>query len=144
MQVGHSSLWGTFFPHGGGGPGVGPVAVGQHLAPFLPKDGINPDRQGALISGAPFGSAAILPISWMYIRMMGNIGVKNATEYAVLNANYMAHRLKAHFPILYSGRGGLVAHECLLDLRPLKASSGITEEDIAKRLMDLVREMLII
>jgi glycine dehydrogenase len=96
----------------------------------------NTDTANGTISAAPWGSASILPISWMYIRMMGASGVKLATEYAILNANYVAQRLKAHFPILYSGREGFVAHECLLDLRPLKAASGISEEDIAKRLMD--------
>ncbi|WP_053981975.1 aminomethyl-transferring glycine dehydrogenase [Marinagarivorans algicola] len=140
-DVSHLNLHKTFcIPHGGGGPGMGPIGVKAHLAPFVAGHPIQPvpntDTANGTISAAPWGSASILPISWMYIRMMGNTGVKQATEYAILNANYMAERLKAHFPILYAGRNGFVAHECLLDLRPLKAASGISEEDIAKRLMD--------
>jgi glycine dehydrogenase len=140
-DVSHLNLHKTFcIPHGGGGPGMGPIGVKAHLAPFLachPLQTIPGSRDGnGTISAAPWGSASILPISWMYIRMMGASGVKQATEYAILNANYMAARLKDHFPILYTGRNGFVAHECLLDLRPLKAASGISEEDIAKRLMD--------
>ncbi|MDZ7925486.1 MAG: aminomethyl-transferring glycine dehydrogenase [Marinagarivorans sp.] len=140
-DVSHLNLHKTFcIPHGGGGPGMGPIGVKAHLAPFLaghptqPVPNTNPAN--GTISAAPWGSASILPISWMYIRMMGNVGMKQATEYAILNANYVAARLQDHFPILYSGRNGFVAHECLLDLRPLKAASGISEEDIAKRLMD--------
>jgi glycine dehydrogenase len=140
-DVSHLNLHKTFcIPHGGGGPGMGPIGVKSHLAPFVAGHPVQPvpntDIANGTISAAPWGSASILPISWMYIRMMGAKGVKLATEYAILNANYVAQRLKAYFPILYSGRNGFVAHECLLDLRPLKASSGISEEDIAKRLMD--------
>lgn len=140
-DVSHLNLHKTFcIPHGGGGPGMGPIGVKSHLAPFLAGHPIqsipNTTSESGTISAAPWGSASILPISWMYIRMMGNSGMKAATEYAILNANYIAQRLKNHFPILYSGREGFIAHECLLDLRPLKASSGISEEDIAKRLMD--------
>ncbi|WP_349616436.1 aminomethyl-transferring glycine dehydrogenase [Azotobacter salinestris] len=139
-DVSHMNLHKTFcIPHGGGGPGMGPIGVRAHLAPFVanhpvvPLDGPNPDN-GA-VSAAPWGSASILPISWMYIAMMGP-QLKDATEVAILNANYLAHRLGGAFPVLYSGRNGRVAHECILDLRPLKAETGITEEDVAKRLMD--------
>jgi len=135
-DVSHLNLHKTFcIPHGGGGPGVGPVAVGKHLEPFLPKDGINTERNGASISGAPFGSAAILPISWMYIRMMGATGLRRATQLAILNANYIAHRLKDKYPILYTGNQGLVAHECILDTRDMK-EHGIGVDDFAKRLID--------
>jgi len=140
-DVSHLNLHKTFcIPHGGGGPGMGPIGVKSHLAPYLaahPQQHIagTEDNNGT-ISAAPWGSASILPISWMYIRMMGNTGVKKATEYAILNANYIASRLKPYYPILYTGKNGYVAHECLLDLRPLKENSGVTEEDIAKRLMD--------
>ncbi|GAB3386321.1 aminomethyl-transferring glycine dehydrogenase [Azotobacter armeniacus] len=139
-DVSHMNLHKTFcIPHGGGGPGMGPIGVKTHLAPFIanhpvvPLDGPNPDN-GA-VSAAPWGSASILPISWMYIAMMGP-QLKAATEVAILNANYLAHRLGGAFPVLYSGRNGRVAHECILDLRPLKAETGISEEDVAKRLMD--------
>lgn len=135
-DVSHLNLHKTFcIPHGGGGPGVGPVAVGKHLEPFLPKDNINTNRQGASISGAPFGSAAILPISWMYIRMMGATGLRYATQVAILNANYIAHRLKNKYPILYTGNQGLVAHECILDTRNMK-EHGVSVDDLAKRLID--------
>lgn len=135
-DVSHLNLHKTFcIPHGGGGPGVGPVAAGKHLAPFLPTDGVNTERQGALISGAPFGSAAILPISWMYIRMMGAAGLREATQIAILNANYIAHRLKSKYEILYTGSHDLVAHECILDTRKMK-EYGISVDDIAKRLID--------
>ena len=135
-DVSHLNLHKTFcIPHGGGGPGVGPVAVGKYLEPFLPKDGINAERTGATISGAPFGSAAILPISWMYIRMMGATGLRRATQLAILNANYIAHRLKEKYPILYTGNEGLVAHECILDTRDMK-ENGIGVDDFAKRLID--------
>jgi glycine dehydrogenase len=131
-DVSHLNLHKTFcIPHGGGGPGVGPVAVKAHLAPYLPGS----QAVGA-VSAAPFGSASILPISWMYVTLMGAAGLRKATQVALLNANYVAKRLQAHFPILYSGRNGLVAHECILDLRPIKESCGITAEDVAKRLMD--------
>ncbi len=140
-DVSHLNLHKTFcIPHGGGGPGMGPIGVKSHLAPFLPahplQDIAGTKLENGTISAAPWGSASILPISWMYIRMMGREGITDATRYAILNANYVAERLKAHYPILYKGKHGYIAHECLLDLRPLKASSGITEEDIAKRLMD--------
>ncbi len=131
-DVSHLNLHKTFcIPHGGGGPGVGPVACRAHLAPFLP--GV---RDGFAVSAAPYGSAAILPISWMYIAMMGASGLRDATESAILAANYIARRLAPHYPVLYSGAGGLVAHECILDLRPLKATSGVEVEDVAKRLID--------
>jgi glycine dehydrogenase len=140
-DVSHLNLHKTFcIPHGGGGPGMGPIGVKSHLAPFLPGHPVRsiPDTNSdnGTISAAPWGSASILPISWMYIKMMGKEGMRQATEVAILSANYVAKKLSPHFPILYTGTNGFVAHECLLDLRPLKASSGITEEDIAKRLMD--------
>ncbi|EON11831.1 aminomethyl-transferring glycine dehydrogenase [Pandoraea sp. SD6-2] len=143
-DVSHLNLHKTFcIPHGGGGPGVGPVAVGAHLAQFLPNQRStgysratdNGDGIGA-VSAAPYGSASILPISWMYVAMMGAQGLTAATETAILNANYLAKKLAPHYPVLYSGPGGLVAHECILDLRPLKDASGITVDDVAKRLMD--------
>ena len=140
-DVMHINLHKTFaIPHGGGGPGVGPIGVAAHLAPYLPnhplvpeagpKDGIGP------VAAAPWGSAGVLSISWGYIALMGSDGLKRATEAALLAANYVAHRLGSHYPVLYTGRNGLVAHECILDTRPLKETSGITAEDIAKRLMD--------
>jgi glycine dehydrogenase len=139
-DVCHLNLHKTFcIPHGGGGPGMGPIGVARHLVPFLPThplrkvggaQGIGP------ISAAPWGSGSILPISWAYIAMMGAQGLRRATEVAVLNANYVAHRLAAHFPLVYKGRFGFVAHECIVDVRPLKATAGIEAEDIAKRLMD--------
>ena len=135
-DVSHLNLHKTFcIPHGGGGPGVGPIGVGKHLEPFMPKDGVNTERNGPFISGAPFGSAAILPISWMYIRMMGSSGLREATQMAILNANYVAHRLKDNYEILYTGNKGLVAHECILDTRGMK-DNGISVDDIAKRLID--------
>lgn len=142
-DVSHLNLHKTFcIPHGGGGPGVGPVAVRKHLAPFLPAsftgktvDNIDSPLQ-LRISSAPFGSASILPISWMYVAMMGNDGLRAATEVAILSANYIAKKLSPHFPILFTGKQGLVAHECILDIRPLQKISGISNEDIAKRLMD--------
>ena len=140
-DVSHLNLHKTFcIPHGGGGPGMGPIGVGAHLAPFLAGHPVTAvpgtDPSNGTISAAPWGSASILPISWMYIKMMGAEGMKAATEYAMLNANYVAKKLSEHFPILYKGTNGFIAHECLLDLRPLKEASGVTEEDIAKRLMD--------
>ncbi|KVO55420.1 aminomethyl-transferring glycine dehydrogenase [Burkholderia ubonensis] len=140
-DVSHLNLHKTFcIPHGGGGPGVGPVAVGAHLAKFLPNQrstGYARGEEGiGAVSAAPYGSASILPISWMYIAMMGAKNLTAATETAILNANYIAKRLAPHYPVLYSGPGGLVAHECILDLRPIKDSSGITVDDVAKRLMD--------
>lgn len=135
-DVSHLNLHKTFcIPHGGGGPGVGPIGVKSHLAPFLPGHR-NMQRQEGAVCAAPFGSASILPITWMYIRMMGGEGLKRASQIAILNANYIARRLEEHYPVLYSGSNGLVAHECILDLRPLKDSSGITVDDVAKRLID--------
>ncbi|MFA5662874.1 aminomethyl-transferring glycine dehydrogenase [Castellaniella sp.] len=140
-DVSHLNLHKTFcIPHGGGGPGVGPVAVRAHLAPFLPglvgEDGRLPAGQSGPVSAAPYGSASILPISLMYILMMGASGLRQATQVAILNANYLAARLAPHYPLLYAGPNGRVAHECILDIRPIKDSSGIGAEDIAKRLMD--------
>src|SRR5690348_15397436 len=148
-DVSHLNLHKTFcIPHGGGGPGVGPVACKAHLAPFLPghrqlrgRNAGNVPQNAAprpigAVSAAPYGSAAILPISWMYVTMMGAEGLRAATESAILAANYVARRLASHYPVLYSGPCGFVAHECILDLRPLKATSGIEAEDVAKRLMD--------
>lgn len=137
-DVSHLNLHKTFcIPHGGGGPGVGPIGVKAHLAPFLPghRTGGLKRAEGA-VSAAPFGSASILPITWMYIRMMGGTGLRKASQMAILNANYIARRLEEHYPVLYAGHEGLVAHECILDLRPLKDSSGISVEDVAKRLID--------
>jgi glycine dehydrogenase len=140
-DVSHLNLHKTFcIPHGGGGPGVGPIGVGAHLAQFLPNQrstgyARNEDGIGA-VSSAAFGSASILPISWMYIAMMGGAGLTNATETAILNANYIARRLAPHYPVLYTGHNGLVAHECIIDLRPLQDKTGISNEDVAKRLMD--------
>ncbi len=140
-DVSHLNLHKTFcIPHGGGGPGVGPVAVAKHLVEFLPNHGASGLKRSAhgisAISAAPYGSAAILPISWMYIAMMGGDGLTAATQSAILAANYVARRLEPHYPVLYKGATGLVAHECILDLRPLKDSSGIQVEDVAKRLID--------
>ncbi|WP_166359232.1 aminomethyl-transferring glycine dehydrogenase [Pseudomonas akapageensis] len=135
-DVSHLNLHKTFcIPHGGGGPGVGPIGVKAHLAQFLPGHGHMERKEGA-VCAAPFGSASILPITWMYIRMMGGEGLKRASQLAILNANYIARRLEEHFPVLYSGSNGLVAHECILDLRPLKETSGISVDDVAKRLID--------
>ncbi|RAT12873.1 MULTISPECIES: aminomethyl-transferring glycine dehydrogenase [Lonsdalea] len=140
-DVSHLNLHKTFcIPHGGGGPGMGPIGVKAHLAPFVPGHKVVKiddvlTEQGA-VSAAPFGSASILPISWMYIRMMGAEGLKQASQVAILNANYVATRLQSAFPVLYSGRDGRVAHECILDIRPLKEACGIGELDIAKRLID--------
>ena len=135
-DVSHLNLHKTFcIPHGGGGPGVGPCAVKSHLAPFLPKK-LGEDGPVGMVSAASFGSASILPISWMYIIMMGSQGLLKATQVALLNANYIAKRLEPHYPTLYTGRNGLVAHECILDLRALKDATGIGAEDVAKRLID--------
>ncbi|MGF1595318.1 MAG: aminomethyl-transferring glycine dehydrogenase [Acidimicrobiales bacterium] len=148
-DVSHLNLHKTFcIPHGGGGPGVGPVGVAEHLAPFLPGHPVVPDptipaadgsaggrRQGA-VSSAPWGSAGILPISWMYVKMMGPDGLRRATETAVLAANYLAAELKDAYPVLYTGVRGLVAHECIIDLRPLTSLTGVTNDDVAKRLAD--------
>jgi len=140
-DVSHMNLHKTFcIPHGGGGPGMGPIGLKAHLAPFMANHAVTPiagaSKGQSAVSAAPFGSASILPISWMYIAMMGAAGMRQATEIALLNANYVASRLSGHFPVLYSGAHGRVAHECIIDLRPLKAASGVTEVDIAKRLMD--------
>ncbi|HEX6524282.1 MAG TPA: aminomethyl-transferring glycine dehydrogenase [Streptosporangiaceae bacterium] len=143
-DVSHLNLHKTFcIPHGGGGPGVGPVAVRGHLAPFLPGGKPSPQTPLAFpgagtgpVAAAPYGSAGILPISWAYVAMMGIEGLRSATQVAVLSANYLAKRLAPHFPVLYTGRNGLVAHECVIDLRPLTAQTGITVEDVAKRLID--------
>ena len=140
-DVSHINLHKTFcIPHGGGGPGMGPIGVGKHLAPFLPNNPAQPiaalNIDNTTVSSATWGSAAILPISWMYIAMMGERGLTQATQVAILNANYIAKKLSEHYPILYTGRNDRVAHECLIDMRPLKESSGISEEDVAKRLMD--------
>jgi glycine dehydrogenase len=161
-DVSHLNLHKTFcIPHGGGGPGVGPVAVREHLAPFLPRhpmlgasggagdlavagtsvtadeaDSVPAELRTGPVAAAPYGSAGILPISWAYVTMMGADGLRKATQIAILNANYIARRLDAYFPVLYSGEGGLVAHECILDLRHITAQTGITAEDVAKRLID--------
>ena len=138
-DVSHINLHKTFaIPHGGGGPGMGPIGLKAHLAPHAPGHLFAADRVGAqgAVSAAPFGSASILPISWMYIAMMGGAGLKQATEVAILNANYVAARLKDHYPVLYTGAHGRVAHECILDIRAIKAATGVAEIDIAKRLMD--------
>ncbi|HLI15387.1 MAG TPA: aminomethyl-transferring glycine dehydrogenase [Acidimicrobiales bacterium] len=140
-DVSHLNLHKTFcIPHGGGGPGVGPVAARRHLAPFLPTHPAHPDpgrREGVgPVAAAPYGSAGILPIAWTYLAMMGADGLAEATKVALLAANYVARRLAPYFPVLYTGRGGLVAHECILDLRPATRASGVTAEDVAKRLID--------
>jgi glycine dehydrogenase len=147
-DVSHLNLHKTFcIPHGGGGPGIGPVAARSHLAPFLPAAGFgipgkqngaaaHPGAAGEPVAAAPFGSAGILPISWAYVRMMGEEGLRRATGVAILAANYVAKRLAPHFPVLYTGRGGLVAHECIIDLRGITKETGITVEDVAKRLID--------
>ena len=135
-DVSHLNLHKTFcIPHGGGGPGVGPCAVKSHLAPFLPRT-LGGEGEVGMVSAASFGSASILPISWMYITLMGSEGLRKATQLALLNANYIAKRLAPHYKTLYTGRNGLVAHECILDLRPLKDATGIGAEDVAKRLID--------
>ena len=140
-DVSHLNLHKTFcIPHGGGGPGVGPVISRAHLAPFLPNHPMDstagPATGPGPVSSAPFGSAGILPISWAYIRLMGGAGLTHATEVAILSANYIAHKLNPYYPVLYSGEGGLVAHECILDLRDITKRTGVTVDDIAKRLMD--------
>ncbi|MDR0634286.1 MAG: aminomethyl-transferring glycine dehydrogenase, partial [Azoarcus sp.] len=142
-DVAHMNLHKTFaIPHGGGGPGMGPIGLAAHLAPFapdhvfMPGDDQRPNKEQGAVSAAPFGSAGILPIPWMYIAMMGAAGLRRASELAILNANYLAERLKAHYPVLYAGKNGRVAHECIFDIRPIKAATGISETDIAKRLMD--------
>jgi glycine dehydrogenase len=138
-DVSHLNLHKTFcIPHGGGGPGVGPLAVRAHLAPFLPGHPLREPAAGGVgpVASAPLGSAGILPISWAFIALMGGRGLTEAARVAVLNANYVARRLAPHFPILYTGRSGGVAHECIVDPRALKDATGVTAEDIAKRLID--------
>ncbi|HVE64917.1 MAG TPA: aminomethyl-transferring glycine dehydrogenase [Mycobacteriales bacterium] len=140
-DVSHLNLHKTFcIPHGGGGPGVGPVAVRAHLAPYLPNHPLQPAAGPATgcgpISAAPWGSAGILPISWAYVRLMGGAGLRRATQVAILNANYVATRLAPHYPVLYTGRAGLVAHECIVDLRGITKETGVTVDDVAKRLID--------
>jgi len=151
-DVSHLNLHKTFcIPHGGGGPGVGPVAAKSHLAPFLPdhpfaqrpspavggaKDAAKPPAHRNMVSAAPYGSPSILPITWAYVRMMGDAGLRAATGAAVLAANYLAARLREHYPVLYAGDNGLVAHECILDLRGLTEATGVTVDDVAKRLID--------
>ncbi len=140
-DVSHLNLHKTFcIPHGGGGPGVGPVAVRAHLAPYLPSHGMHPDPERRTgigpISAAPYGSAGILPISWAYVRMMGAEGLTRATATAVLAANYVAARLDEHFPVLYRGHNGLVAHECIIDVRGITKDTGVSVDDVAKRLVD--------
>ncbi len=140
-DVSHLNLHKTFcIPHGGGGPGVGPVGVRAHLADHLPNHPLDPSAGPATgpgpVAAAPYGSAGMLPISWTYLRLMGPDGLRSATEVAVLAANYLARRLAPHYPVLYTGRGGLVAHECIIDLRPLTGQTGVTVEDVAKRLID--------
>jgi glycine dehydrogenase len=139
-DVCHLNLHKTFcIPHGGGGPGMGPIGVKAHLAPHLPNHPLlkvgGKDSCGA-VSSAPYGSASILPIPYLYIQMMGGEGLKRATETAILSANYIAKKLAPHYPVLYTGKHGFVAHECIIDLRPLKETSGVEVEDVAKRLMD--------
>jgi glycine cleavage system P protein (glycine dehydrogenase) len=138
-DVSHLNLHKTFcIPHGGGGPGMGPIGVKSHLAPFLPGHvQSTPDEgQQYAVSAAELGSASILPISYAYIAMMGEEGLTEATKLAILNANYVMERLRPHYPVLYRGTEGRIAHECIIDIRPLKETSGISEEDVAKRLMD--------
>ncbi|WP_375541563.1 aminomethyl-transferring glycine dehydrogenase [Halomicronema sp. CCY15110] len=140
-DVCHLNLHKTFcIPHGGGGPGVGPIGVQAHLVPYLPGHSLVPEVGGqqaiGAVTAAPWGSASILPISWMYIAMMGATGLQRATEVAILNANYIAQRLAEHYDILYTGKHGLIAHECIIDLRPFRKSAGVTVEDVAKRLID--------
>jgi glycine dehydrogenase len=140
-DVCHLNLHKTFcIPHGGGGPGVGPIGVAAHLAPFLPNHPLREDAGPATgigpVAAAPFGSALILPISYAYIRMMGAAGLTRATEVAILNANYVAARLREHYPVLYAGQNGMVAHECIIDCRDFQREAGVMVEDIAKRLQD--------
>ena len=140
-DVSHLNLHKTFcIPHGGGGPGVGPIGVRAHLAPYLPNHPLAPEAGPSTgigpISAAPCGSAAILPITWAYVRLMGAEGLTAATRSAMLSANYVAARLRSHYPVLYTGRDGLVAHECILDLRGITRATGVTVDDVAKRLID--------
>tara|TARA_B100001769_G_C22063579_1_gene572191 strand:- start:348 stop:1394 length:1047 start_codon:yes stop_codon:yes gene_type:complete len=140
-DVSHLNLHKTFcIPHGGGGPGVGPVAVAQHLSAYLPSHPLAPEMQSTegvgSVSGAPWGSAGILPISWAYIAMMGADGLTHATKTAILSANYVAKRLSDDYDILFTGKNGYIAHECIIDIRPINATCGVSADDIAKRLMD--------
>jgi glycine dehydrogenase len=139
-DVCHLNLHKTFaIPHGGGGPGVGPIAAAPHLVPFLPRHPVVPaggEKGIGPVSSAPYGSPSVLPISWTYIALMGTKGLTDATRYAILNANYIARRLDPYYPVVYKGMQGMIAHECILDLRPLKKSAGIEVDDVAKRLMD--------
>ncbi|HET9945755.1 MAG TPA: aminotransferase class V-fold PLP-dependent enzyme, partial [Actinomycetes bacterium] len=140
-DVSHLNLHKTFcIPHGGGGPGVGPVGVREHLAPYLPNHPLQPaagpETGVGPVSAAPWGSAGILPISWAYVRLMGAAGLTEATQVAILGANYVAARLGPHYPVLYTGASGLVAHECIVDLRPITKETGVTVDDVAKRLID--------
>ncbi|HWM38367.1 MAG TPA: glycine dehydrogenase (aminomethyl-transferring), partial [Streptomyces sp.] len=140
-DVSHLNLHKTFcIPHGGGGPGVGPIGVREHLAPHLPNHPLQPAAGPASgigpIAGSPWGSAGILPISWAYVRLMGSQGLRRATQAAVLGANYIAKRLEPHYPVLYTGPRGLVAHECIIDVRPLTKQTGVSIDDVAKRLID--------
>ena len=144
-DVCHINLHKTFcIPHGGGGPGMGPIAVKKHLCPFLPSHPVVPlnssltgePYKGGAVASAPWGSASILPISWAYIALMGGDGLRKASQAAILNANYMAKRLDAYYPVLYKGKNGFVAHECILDLREIKRTTGVEVGDVAKRLMD--------
>jgi glycine dehydrogenase len=140
-DVSHLNLHKTFaIPHGGGGPGVGPVAARSHLAPYLPNHPLAPEAGPVTgvgpVSGAPYGSAGVLPISWAYVRLMGGAGLTRATQVAILSANYIAARLREYYPVLYSGNEGIVAHECILDLRGLTHDTGVTVNDVAKRLID--------
>ena len=138
-DVSQLNLHKTFaIPHGGGGPGVGPIAVKRHLAPFLPSRNFEPGDRAPVgpVAGSPFGAAGVLPITWAYVAMLGGAGLTEATRVAILNANYVAKRLSPHYPVLFTGPNGLVAHECVIDLRPLQHSAGIHVDDVAKRLMD--------
>ena len=140
-DVSHVNLHKTFcIPHGGGGPGMGPIGVKSHLAPFVANHSLikisGPNESNTAVSAAPWGSCGILPISWMYITMMGREGLLKATQVAILSANYIAMKLSPHYPILYKGKNGMVAHECIIDIRPFKQNTGISEEDISKRLID--------
>ncbi|NOX23193.1 MAG: glycine dehydrogenase (aminomethyl-transferring), partial [Actinobacteria bacterium] len=141
-DVSHLNLHKTFaIPHGGGGPGVGPIGVRAHLAPFLPGHGLVPDQDGfrdgiGAVASAPWGSAGVLSISWAYMALLGASGLTESTRVAILNANYVAKRLSEHYPLLFTGNGGLVAHECIVDVRPIKDTTGVTVDDFAKRLVD--------
>jgi len=140
-DVAHMNLHKTFcIPHGGGGPGMGPIGVAEHLLPFLPshftEESHSSIDRGYTVSSAPWGSAGILPISWAYIEMMGGLGLKKASQVAILNANYISKKLEGHYEVLYKGLKGMVAHECIIDLRSIEAGSGVTVEDVAKRLID--------